>query len=237
MVTDICKPFGINVIDAAEDKTTFKDVTIQSGESCFSVIDRFCKQVGVLPITFETGELVLANAAEVNQDPVADLVLGENILSLLEVESSKERFSEYTIKGQKSGEGKPWKSEKATTLMAKSTDKGVERYRPLVIMSEGKTTPSLIQKRANWEAQVRAGRSKVFTTKLRGWLQVPGGSNRPLVPWMVNTLVNLRADSYDFLGQRVITSVTFTLDTDAGRITTLVLKDPTTYRKSPGEAI
>ena len=217
MAKDLCAPFGINVLDATNETQKFKEIAVQSGETCFSIIERVARTLGVLPITIPDGDLVLTYSAEENQNPVADLVLGKNIKSLDETTDLKQRFSEYIVKGQASAGGKPWAANKAVDLTATAVDKGITRYRPTVIMSEGKTDGAKIQSRANWEAQIRSGRSTVYTVEVRGWFQTPGTDIVEPEPWAVNTLVNLIADSYDIRKVQLITTVEFSLDSDGGR--------------------
>lgn len=237
MARDLCKPYGIKVQDQTASLEKFKNFTVQSSESAFSVIERACRQIGALPLTTEKGELLLGYAADFSASKIADLVHGENLLTIEEMDQRKNRYSTYLVKGQNSGGGKGWKAQKTTKISATATDNGVERYRNLVLMSEGKTTATRVQKRANWEAQVRAGRSLVHTVRVQGWYQRPAGTPGIPTPWKVNTLVNLISNKWGLNLARMITGVNFTLDKDGGRYTDLTLKDPGTYKRNPGETV
>lgn len=222
----LCKPFGITVVDEAKDTTKFKEITIQSGESTFSPIERVCRQLGILPMTDTEGKLVLANTGLNAEKAGADLVVGKNVLEIEEIWDTKSRYSEYTVKGQ-GGSTLEWLKESTNKLKGVATDKYVSRYRPLVIMAESKATASSVQKRAKWEAQVRSGRSKYYQVKVKGWKKTNLQDY-----WEINTLTNLKYDKWSLNKQFLITSTEQIID-DSGRITIISLKDPSVYSKNP----
>lgn len=244
IATDLAQPFDVFVDDRTDAVEPFKTFSVQSGETAFETIERACRLVGVLPIPNRFGDLVLTYATEPDTpgtDPlesltntVLDLVEGENILEINETKTSTERYSEYLVKGQDSGRGKKWDS---TTLRVRgnSRDSGVNRHRPLVITAEGKTTAKKAQVRANWEAQVRRGRSAEYTVTVQGWFQAPPGVSTDNKPWDTNLLVNLISNPLNVRKVLLITEVNFELDAETGRRTILSLKDPSTYKQNPDE--
>jgi len=234
---DLCRPFGIKLIDESKPSEPFKKITIQSGESPFALIERICRQVGVLPITNTYGQLLLTYAREINDLPVIDLIDGVNILDIEEIDSLKNQFSEYTVKGQNSGSGLMWQKSDTTSFKGIARDLNVKRYRPLVIMAESKSNKKLVQERASWEAQVRAGRSRVHNITVRNWFQRPGTDTKTARLWSPNTLVNLKSNPWGLNEKRLITSVSYSLDTTGGRVTQLTLKHPNTYKISPSNEV
>jgi len=232
MAEDLAKPFDLFVDDYTDSSAPFKNFTVQNGESGFSVIERAARQLGVLPLSNRFGDVVLTYAADSNTPVVADLVDGENILSITESSSLKGRYSTYTLRGQNSGGGSAWKKS-TTALKAKATDQTITRHRPLIVLAEGKTDQINLQKRANWEAQIRAGRSLVHTVQVVGWFTHTSDQTSELQPWAPNSVVNLVSAPLGVDARRIIETVEFTLDNAGGQITTLDLVDPRTYARDP----
>lgn len=232
---DLAKPYDLGVEDYTDSEKVFKNFKIQDGETCFEVIERAARQEGVLPISNRFGNLVLTYSAEANGPITKDLYEGGEFANVLELNRDiniSERFSNYTFKGQNSGNGKKWTKD-TTRLIAKASDSGITRHRPTIVLSESKTDAQRLQKRANWEAQVRAGRSTVWTAKVAGWFIDPPEVTSTIRPWEVNALVNLKSIEYDYSGVLLVTSLEFELTQDSGATTTLELRDPKTYKKDP----
>lgn len=227
IVTDICNPFNIAVVDELNNTEKFKEFTLQSGEAAFSAIERVCRQRGAVPMTSPRGELVITNTGLHAEQSGVDLVMGRNIKSLSESWSVTERFSEYTVKGQGSSSGESWSSDSAPSLKGVATDSQITRYRPLIIMAESKATARSVKIRAAWEAQVRACRSKSHQVTVRGWRK---NIDSPDL-WKINTLTNLIDTSWGIQEQLLITGTEFSLQD--GRETILTLKNPCIFAKDP----
>lgn len=231
IASDIAKPFDI-FVDARIDFEIFKEFSIQQGESAYEAIERACRQRGILPITDRFGNLVLTNIdPNSNLTQFVELVYGENIKSLAESIDYGDRYQNYFVRGQDSGSGKAWTKE---TLERQGTanDKTINRYRPLVIVNESKSSSSSIRKRAAWEAQIRAGRSTVYTTTVQGFRQNPKleSTRNPL--WELTDLVTLVYPQWNINKAFVISEITYSYS-DGGQLTTMTLKDPQTYQANP----
>ena len=232
MAQDLAAPYSIFVDDRTDTEKKYKNFSIENGESCFDVIERASRSEAILPLSDRFGNLVLTYAADKDSPSIQDLVDGQNILAISEAGSIRNVYSEYIFKGQNSGEGKAWTA-KNTKLKATAKDTTVSRHRPLIVLSETKTDQKQLQTRANWEAQVRAGRAEEYTVKLLSWFIDPPTDTSDLRPWVPNAIVNLISADWDINKKMLITSVTFDLDTTTGATTSLVLKDPRTYAKNP----
>lgn len=228
IIKDICDPFSIEVdaVDLLSDPKIEK-FTVQPGESAFQAIERLCRSQAVTPLTDKEGRLVLTYSGLTST--IDSLVLGKNVLSLTESVDWNDRFSRYIGKGQAGNGGKAWQKQN-TQIAAEATDPEVTRYRPFLFLAESKTSLSMIRARVNWEAQVRAGRSKSYTATVRDWTQTGG------IPWGINRRVSLRAASWGVDTELLITGLTFTLD-DSGRRTDLTLNSVDTYRADPLERV
>jgi prophage tail gpP-like protein len=232
IVKQIVEPFGI-IVDTSQltidDK--IEKFTLQNGESAYSAIERLCRSQAVLPLTDEEGNLLLTYAAKSFQTADEDLELGRNILDITKNANWKDRFLNYEIRGQRSGNGKAWDG-RITQMVATAEDPEIDRYRPFTFMSENKASDNNLQNRVNWEAQVRAGRSVFYNVSVKGWHQLEylTGNRRP---WAINERVNLKSGRWAIDEQQLITAVSFTLSQDSGKITKLVLKNPDVYKPNP----
>lgn len=239
IVADLLEPFGLREGLISETDESFDKFAIEQGESVFNAIDRACRQKGIIPITNQFGDLVLRNFSAGNELQTIDsLVDGINVSSVVEDEGSESRFSDYTVKGQNSSGGSAW-DEKSVTVSASSKDENVPRYRPLVIMSEGKTNQSQAQTRANWEAQIRAGRAKSYTVETEGFIQKStldksAFSFRDI--WNIGYEVSFESEPFDVNETLLISDVSMTFD-GSGEKVVLTLKDRDTYKADPTKVI
>ena len=235
IIKSIAESFDIDVDTTVllEDPVIDKYV-LQPGESAFDTIERLCRAYGILPIASLDGKLILTFAANPLTRTVENLLLGRNVLSVRETSDWAERFSTYTCISQQAGNGKKWD---ASMLQGKatSTDQSVTRYRPKLFIAENRSDNSSLAKRANWEAQVRAGRSTTYSVTVRGWYQrIADAFTNNL--WEKNKRVNLNIDDWNIDIDLLITSVSYSLDT-SGELTFLTLRHPDTYLKDPTASI
>lgn len=216
IVRDLCAPFGIKVRIDAPIGDRFSSFSIQEGETAHECIDRACRMRAVMPISDGKGNLVITRAK--SGVPVAELVQGENILYARGDFSMRERFSVYYIKGQNRGsDDNADAPENHTQVSATATDTFVKRYRPLIVIAEDKGAHATYKQRAEWERNVRRGRSARATVRVNGWRNVTGAL------WRANTMVHLKSA---FLGadtNLLIVGGNFILDESQGEVTELSL--------------
>ncbi|MDP2153799.1 MAG: hypothetical protein Q8J66_09100 [Methylotenera sp.] len=216
IVRDICAPFGIKVIINAPLGDRFTTFSIQEGETAHECIDRACRMRAVMPTSDGKGNLVITRAQ--SGAPVAELAQGENILYGRGNLSMRERFSHYYIKGQDRGSDDDIDSpESHTQVSATATDSFVKRYRPLIVLAEDKGAHSTFKQRAEWERNVRRGRSARATVRINGWRNVNGEL------WRANTLVHVVSEYLGADANLLIVGGTYILDETQGMITELSL--------------
>lgn len=227
MAEQLAKPFGIKVVSYLDPGEKIKNYTIKNGASVFSVLEENARKVGALLSTNWDGDLVLSYAdAALRSD--ADLVDGVNVQKLSEKWSAKKRHSKYIFKGQATvAGGKPWESDQTIAIKKEANDPGVTRYRPKIVTPSGKMNSTELQQTANWEAQVRTGRSKYYVAEVDGWFQGTTGQ-----PWQINSVANLYSSDFEVDTLFLITEVEFTKD-EKGTTSSITLKDPRTYREKP----
>lgn len=224
---DICKPFGIavNVAAGVSLGGAFATWSIQEGETAYECIERACRMRAVMPVSDGQGGLLLTRAAD--GEPVASLIEGDNLKYARGDYSRKERFSEYIIKGQSrssdddlSFDDEP--SAPRSQVMAKAIDPVITRYRPLIVLAEEMGPHSTYKDRAEWERNVRRGRSKRVTVRVTGWRNATGDL------WRANTIVHLTSPSLSTDADLLVAGGSYILD-DQGEITELKLVSPSAF--------
>lgn len=206
IAADLCKPFGIAVRTDVDLGDRFPTFAIQDGETAFECIERACRQRGVLPLSDGLGSLLFTRATS-GRRASTPLVRGVNIKEAQGSYSDRERFRDYTVKGQSQGSDTAW-GVAAAEPMGKARDPSISRYRPLVVIAEAPGDSGKLARRAQWEANVRAGRARRATIKTQGWHQANGDL------WEPNLLVTVRDDWLAIDREMLIVDVALLLGPD-----------------------
>lgn len=223
---NICTPFGIGATTNVSLGGPFEKFSIQEGETAFQCIQRGARQRGVLMLTDGNGDLFFDRVSTTLLS--TKLEYGVNILSCDREVSWDDRFSVYTVKTQASGGGSIGDTlfgDAAASLKRRSTDEGVDRYRPTIIMAENEEKAVELQKRANWERNIRAGRSKTLSYVTPGWSHNEG-------LWEPNRLVRVVDPVAHVDDTLLIVSVTQSKDQNGSK-TVLGLAVPEAYDVQP----
>lgn len=212
IATDLCKPFGINVIINTDVGEPFRTASIEPSETVFETLERLARQRGVLLTSDGYGNLIITRAGNERINTV--LKEGVNILSASGTFSHRDRHSEYIGKGQHAGDNNLF-GEAAAQPSARVTDKEI-RYRPLIVIAEDNATIGSLKKRITWERNVRYGRSTSLTITVAAWKH-----NDQL--WQANKMVKLESPLLKANSELLISNVNYTLDA-SGTLTVLTLK-------------
>jgi prophage tail gpP-like protein len=215
-------PFGITATSTVTGLGNFINFNIQNGESAFEALDRAAKLRGVLLTNDGTGNILITRTGSGRS--TTNLQQGVNILSAQAEFQAKERHSKYIVKGQ--GAGNTEVGEVDLSPAGIATDLAITRYRPLIVMAEGAATPEICNKRAQWEATVRAAKSSTIHVIVQGWRQADGKL------WELNKLVKLKSAWLGVNQDFLITSVDFKKG-NGGTLTTLELERPDAYTPDP----
>lgn len=216
IVRDVCAPFGIKVLIDAPLGAKFATFSIQEGETAFECIDRACRMRAVMPISDGKGNVLITRAK--TGAPVASLIQGENILYARGEFSLRERFSSYAIKGQDRGsDDNADAPQNHTQVAASSIDSFIKRHRPLIVLAEDKGGHASYKDRAEWERNVRRGRSARASVRVNGWRNVSGDL------WRANTLVQLNSSYLGADAALLVVGGTYSLDDNQGMLTELNL--------------
>lgn len=223
IAAELAKPFGISVVAKANTGEKVKRFAIQQGESVHAAIERLARYRGLLAVSNPQGEVELIRPG--SGAPVAQLVEGENILGGTAIHDARERFSDYVIKGQSSGDDQV-NARAAAAIKGEAKDAGVGRYRPLLVIGEDQSTPASLKKRAAWEASTRAAKAQRATFSVQGW-RTPGGQL-----WAPNQLVGVMAPFFLIEGTLLVTEVSLVKD-DRGTVTDLTVTPPEAWSLQP----
>lgn len=230
----LLEPFKIGLLVNTDHGAPFRRTKVEPSETVFEILDRLARMRGVLLTTDGQGNLVITragaglSAAEATSKPDrldTFLELGGNVLSIQIERSQRDRYSEYIVMGQT-----PLDNDIAAQynaqLLGLARNDTVERYRPLVVLSEQPEYANAFHRRAEWERNVREGRSTRITITVAGWRHAEG-------LWAPNHIVQLAArplgiEPADFL----IASVTHLVD-EAGYRTEMSLTWPWAFDPLP----
>lgn len=216
----LAEPFGVTVTSDVTLGKLPEKVTVNPGDSVFSVIETICRKLGVLALSDGDGGVLVTRPGVARA--VTALVEGENLVSGSATFDATGRFRRYVVLGQSQATD-DWFGEGTAGVRGEATDGGVARgSRVLVVRPEGNVTPALARVRAEWEAAVRAARGDTVTVSVQGWTQGDGAL------WPLGALVELRSPTLGIEGEVLITETVFSVG-DGGTTTQLTLRRPDAY--------
>lgn len=189
IVTKLIAPFGLKLLMQADAGPKFDKIVFRQGETVFEAIDRLARERSLIMMPSFEGNLILTKKGTLRCS--TELRQGINIISGSASFDNTDRFSEYTVKGQGSG-GKGTPTD-ATQPIAKATDAGIARFRPLVVVAENAIDNAAAIERAKYEANIKAAKASRVTITTQGWFERDGSI------WDVNKIVSVDAG---FLGVR-----------------------------------
>ncbi len=223
IATDLCRPFSVAVTaNAPAAHETVKQFKLEESEKVFDAIERLCRIKGLLPTSTPAGALLLTSGDQATSSG-ASLRTGKdgNVLHAQATFNNAQRFATYIVKGQDSGLGLS-DAAAATGPKGSTQDAGITRYRPLTVLAEDSVDAAACQKRAEWEASVRAGRARRLIATVQGWHHA-GGLWRPL------TLVDCEIPEVNLSARMLISAVTYSRNSEDGTTTELTLADPAAF--------
>ncbi len=221
IVSRACKPFNIPVLVETDLGEIFASETVQDGETVFELIDRLCRQRGVMAMSDGLGNLILTKASD--QASGGRLVYGDNILSGSKSWSWRDRHSSYQIKGQQRSTFFVT-PEQAASPSATVYDKSITRFRPLILNAETQGDDGRLQKRALVEKNSRAGKALQAQYRVQGWLT--DGDKGEI--WRPNRMVDVDDPYLGIQKSLLISTVRFSKN-EAGSFSEITVTDPAAY--------
>lgn len=218
IAADLCKPFGIPVVVAADEGEAFTVGRIEPDETVFETLARAARQRGVLLMSDGLGRLVITRAGD--QRASTPLVLGQNILAGIGLHSHRDRFHRYLVRGQ--AVETSTESATAQQVQAEASDVQIRNARVTAVHAWDQMSVAQAQQLANWTQRTRRGRGQRATETVRGWLD--GGT-----PWAPNQLVTVQDPWTRVNGEVLIAQVVYRLDPEQGQRTDLTVVPKAAY--------
>ncbi len=225
---DLTRPFGIAVTAKVSTGAAIPKFALQQGETVFAALERLARFKGLLLVAAAGGDLEIVEPAQ--DAPIATLEWGRNILTVSGTHDASQRFSDYVVKGQASGnDSKNGKT--VAQIRGEAKDAGVKRYRPLLQVAEDQSDGASATTRAKWEAGVRAGRAVSIEIDVPGWRVRAGGEL-----WRPNVRVRVKCPPAFVDDQVMLVSAVRLRKDDGGTIATLTCNPPEAYKQLAGAA-
>jgi prophage tail gpP-like protein len=227
--------YGIESADSAGGSDIIESFAIQSSEKVFEALDRVCRAVGYFATVNFKGQVMAARAGTTQIS--VPLVSGANgnIKSVSASFNITDRYAKYTVLAQK--QGTDFFNGAVTTKVtgsASDPEMALLSYpwnsRELIILAEKSMDNPGTEKRAEWEAAVRAGRSGSIAVTVTGWRDGEGNI------WDKNKLIDVCIP--EVFGdtkyrQFLIVETSFSLSPSSGTIAVLQLRRKDAYLPEP----
>lgn len=228
LARDLVKPFGLSVVAPADVGTAFSSFKLQEGETVFEALERAARLRAMLLTSDPDGNLVITRTGSARIEHA--LVEGQNLKALRGEFTWRERYSVYVIKGHARLGADGDQVHSAAT--GRSTDEIVTRYRPATIIADAHSTNAALRDRAEWERNVRRGRSARASFTVQGWRHAGGAL------WQPNHLGSVTSPSLwlNAPAELLIVGCTWTLDERNGTLTELAVARPEAFQLLEGVA-
>ena len=226
LARDLIAPYKLKLIVDADIGEPFPSYNIQEGESVFECLSRAARLRALLLTSTPDGDLLITRAGKETLD--TGLAEGDHIKAARADFNWAERYSKYIVKGQ-SRLGWDGETEHAASS-GEVVDERITRPRPLIVLADTQGDNATLAERAEWERNVRRGRSVRGSITVQGW-QRPDGKL-----WMPNALVPVTSPLL-WLTQPaalLIVGCTYTMDDRSGTLTELAIARPEAFELLEG---
>jgi prophage tail gpP-like protein len=226
----LCAPYNINVVLPDGDQElpgTLKAVSIYPGYTGFFILEELARSVAMLIWDDANGNLVISMGGTGGRAGSA-VVEGVNAERVDVVFAADQRYATYYVLGQGQDQQNGHINFAAT---ASDPNAGKLRNRLRVIPQEiPDPQQEFSQKRANFEANRRYGRSRLAKVLVTGWRDGAGAL------WAANKIVNVSLPTAKVSEDRCISEVTF-MRSEEGTQTMLTLMPTVGLSVQPFQAI
>ena len=218
IAADLVRPYGIRVRTEVPTGVAFPTFKREPSETVHGAIARAAAQRAVLVTNNGAGDLVLTRVGP--ERVGVELRRGERILRAKAKFSDRDRFSVYTVRGQRRSSDSDG-DDPQVSVSGEAKDLGVTRFRPLELLAEEPGSAGDLQARAKWEAANRQGKAQRATVTVQDWVH-PGGI------WLPNLRVPVDDSWIGIRREMLIAGVTWLLD-ENGRLTELSIAPPEAF--------
>lgn len=223
----LARPFGIKVTQQPGlVLSKVKKLVVSPGDTVFEAIRKAAGDDGVLIVSDGAGGIRITRTAAAR---ASALVEGENIKAYSLRRSGGDRFHRYIVATQAAATDEA--SGDSTRVRGEAVDDGVKRTnRVLLIRPEKGYSVADARARADWEARIRAAKSRSPSITVVGWRQ-PNG-----LLWAPNALTYVKSTRMRIDGDLLISQVDYSIDDQGGELTQLKLVRPDAFVPEPTKA-
>lgn len=204
----LCSPYNIQIKNF-DLSIKINKWSVDYGLTVWENIEELSRKFGVLINGNSEGDLELLKISKIQEE--TQLIEGENVVKINELESDEQQFSEYIVKGQ------------SPDLIIDSegiaSDLTVKRQRTKVILSENPVNILEARVRAQWESVIRNSRSNSLIVDVNSHLTSPNS-----LIWKLNRRTTLISDTHDIYKEFLISSVKYEKRTSGVETTSLQLE-------------
>ncbi len=217
---ELASPFGVEITVPGDTGAALKRFALQQGETAWAAIERLARYRGLIAFSDGKGGVTLGNPDSGKR--AGRIAEGENLVSIEHELNDSDRFAQYVVKGQASGND-DHNGKAVAQIKGEAKDREVKRARTLLIIGEEQSDAASLKKRAQWEADVRAARAETIMATVPGWFGGDGAESGPV--WQPGARAECEVPSRGISGPRLIENVRLIRDGNGTR-SELRLKPP-----------
>ncbi len=236
---------NIKVIDRVGNLSNFTSSEVNKsalGQTIFNFLEETAKKKQVFLITDGLGNIVISrsNGIRINDIVISDPSnTSSNILRSNIVYDDSKRFKKYVVKSQENVSGlgslKALMSPQNIVdkeASAEDTENRIRSSRTLGINADKAYANDQLIARAQWEANMRRVKSRIYTATMQGHLRPTSDGI-----WKKNQLVQINDIFCDLNAEMLVNTVEYNLSNDDGSHTVLTFVDPDAYFVQASEPI
>lgn len=213
LATLLCKPFGIDVGTVGDvGSLVIPEFNVTLTETPYEIIEEVCRYAALLAFDGRDGNLILTRVGTGTMS--SGFTQGQNVETATSFFTMDQRYSEVrTILVSNQFLFEPVGTDTAAAALLNNSmpsafDKGVLRYRPLLIVAEQNDPGFEVAKqRAQWEVNRRYGRSQQVRLTCDSWRDISGRL------WALNAITKVDLPALKIVDQiMIIAEVSFLRD-------------------------
>jgi len=224
----------IDLVNPEAFKTAVDGLAPEPGEGAFSFVEKLAKKRKVLLASDGDGNIIITRAGTERSEGRIQNIVGaddNNVLSSSASYDTTARFYKYVFASAlnvaaltKAGITVP---AEIANQKGYSIDKSIRRSRQLTLQPDSALAAKDNTARAEWEANVRKARGRLYSCVVQGFREKEGGAL-----WSVNKLVPIVDEFAGIEGDMRISAVAFSYDESGGSRTTLTCMPPEAFSLS-----
>lgn len=226
VVTDLTAPWGTEIQWEA-DEIDLDKVRLRDGARVADELQRLSEMTSLYIYETRDGKLKVTDGSEATTgEPV---VLGQNILTFSSDQAEDTERDEVTVKGQRI-EKEQWGDPAVIPTLQKAKDDTVQNFSPTTVQLHGNGTDELLERRAQYEINKRATRSKQVTVEVFHVQQTDG------LPWDLGVIHYVEIPPAGVFDLMEVIKVVYTVQANAELMTTITFA-PAPVKVASGDSV